>query len=284
MDSTGVTPAEALALGWSIIPTGRNKKPLIQSWKPYQQRPPTVVELADWIAAKPSTWAIVTGAASKRITLDFDGEIGRLTLEKLGIGPHRRTPSGGYHADFVHPGWHVPTLNSKTKRELGKRWPGLDIRADGGYAVFSGKTDSGDYEWLRDPAPYSLDILPTDLRDFIGLLRRPNEPQVSGSNGNLHAQPEYGRVDSERLIRMAVDHTGEGRNNAGFWLSQQLRDNGYSEHESENLVRNYAARCPETNTKGQIEPYGDTEIRATVREVFTRPAREPWHPPASPSR
>jgi hypothetical protein len=106
---------------------------------------------------------VVTGEISRRITLDFDGEIGRHTLAKLGLTPHRSTPSDGFHVDFNHPGWRVPTLNSKTKHELGERWPGLDIRADGGYVIFSGKTGRGEYRWLRDPSPDSLDLLPTHI-------------------------------------------------------------------------------------------------------------------------
>jgi Bifunctional DNA primase/polymerase, N-terminal len=163
-------PAEALAQGWSVIPCGSDKRPLVSSWKPFQQRQATPHELEVWLARKPSAWAIVTGKISKRITLDFDGESGRHTLAKLGLRPHRSTPSGGFHVDFDHPGWHVSTLNSKTKRELGEKWPALDIRADGGYVIFNGKTGRGEYRWLRDPSSDSLEILPNDLRKLLGLL------------------------------------------------------------------------------------------------------------------
>jgi hypothetical protein len=85
-------------------------------------------EIAQWSKPKPSLWAGVTGAVSGIVTLDFDGAAGRRTMEKLGIRPHRATPSGGFHADFEHPGWPVATLNSKSNLALGARWPGFDIR------------------------------------------------------------------------------------------------------------------------------------------------------------
>src|SRR6266849_578292 len=126
--------AEAMARGWSVIPTGANKRPLLTSWKPFQTARPTAEQISEWMKRSPWAWAVITGALSGIVTLDFDGEVGAATMRALGLQPHRRTPSGGYHCDFKHPGWRVPTLNSKTKHDLGEKWPGLDIRADGGYA------------------------------------------------------------------------------------------------------------------------------------------------------
>jgi putative DNA primase/helicase len=260
---------------------------MLPTWLPYQKRRPTERELSEWQRLNPPTWAVITGAISGRIALDFDGEPGRQTIRELGLQPHRSTPSGGYHVDFVHPGWYVPTLNAKTKRELGERWPGLDIRADGGYVVFTGHTNHGVYRWLRGPTPHSLDILPYDLREFLGLLRTPGAiPIQPQTNGKVCSMPSNGRVDAERLIAMALEKASSGgRNNAGFWLAAQLRDNGYTITEAETVVRNYRSRCPGINTKGKHESYSDQEIQASLREAYSRPSRDPWghsghrHPP-----
>jgi predicted P-loop ATPase len=275
--AAGMGPDWAIAQGLSVIPLGPDKKPLIASWKPYQTRQPNAAEIASWKKLRPAAWAIVTGAVSKRVTLDFDGQAGIATMRKLGIDPHRKSPSGGYHADFFHPGWHVPTLNSKSKRELGARWPGLDIRADGGYCAFVGRSGSGKYEWLReDPNPYELDILPRELREFLGLQSPPKSPRPE-PKGKDHTSA--GRVGTDRLVRMALDRSGnEGRNNAGFWLAGQLRDNGYNKAEAAAAMRDYLAKAGGTNTKGQQEPYTEAEMLATLDQAFNRPAREPWKP------
>jgi uncharacterized protein (DUF927 family) len=270
-----VTPAWALEQGWSILPCGPNKKPIVK-WERYQNERATAQTLSEWERKKPATWAVVTGAISGRIALDFDGENGRRLMTRLGIKPHRATPSGGFHADFQHPGWRVRTLNGKSsKRDLGARWPGLDIRADGGYAVFAGRTPDGEYRWLRDPAPYPLDLLPADLRDFLGLAHPPEAPPPS--NGASGAPVNSGRVDSARLVRMALDRAGsDGRNNSGMWLACQLRDNNYSQSESELVMATYCRSTPSLNAKGQREPYTEQEAFATLREAYSRSARQPW--------
>jgi hypothetical protein len=272
-----ITPQAALALGWSVIPCGPHKKPLLTRWRPYQTRRPMFEELTAWLSLKPAIWALITGAISGRICLDFDGDAGRQTLKRLGLQPHRRTPSGGFHVDFWHPGWHVATLNGKSKRELGARRPGLDIRGDGGYVCFSGHTDRGEYAWLRDPQPDPLDILPTELRGLLGLLRPPALAPEQPPDDSHHPIPACGQVDSERLVRMALNHVaGNGRNNAGFWLCVQLRDNGYPRAEAAIIMRNYHSRCSAVNTKGHREPYTEQEVRATLRQTYARPPREPW--------
>lgn len=133
------------ALGWSLIPCSLTKKPLVQSWRPYQLKPPTTEQLRKWCEAlKPPAWAVVTGAISGLVVADFDGKVGQELLRTFGLDPHVRSGSGGKHAYHIHPGWHVPTLNWKVTRELGKRWRGLDIRGDGGYALCLGRSRYGE--------------------------------------------------------------------------------------------------------------------------------------------
>jgi hypothetical protein len=257
-------PQQMLELGWSIIPVGLDKRPLI-SWKEFQSRHPAPEEVKRWDQTlHPPCWAMVTGKISGRITLDFDGEAGAATMRRLGLVPHRRTYSGGYHVDFLYPGHRVPTMNGKSKKELAAKYPGMDVRGDGGYAVVIRQG----YEWLRDPAG-PLVAVPIDL-SALDAGTKPN-----GGNHVLHYERQ--RVDAQRLIDMALDQLAfSGRNDAGFALALQLRDNGYSQNEALSIMQDYAARCPGTNTKGDDEAYTASEIRATLAQAYSRPAREPW--------
>src|SRR5258708_2590834 len=70
-------------LHWPVLPIGANKKPPVM-WKRYQTRLPTLAEVNVWERKfHPSAWAIITGALSSRITLEFDGNEGRETLARL---------------------------------------------------------------------------------------------------------------------------------------------------------------------------------------------------------
>jgi hypothetical protein len=267
----------ALDRGESVFPLGPDKKPVVPSWKPLQERQPTIAEVKQWARRSPSSWATVTGARSGVVILDFDGEQGCGWLRRFGLEPHIRTGSGGFHVRFRHPGWRVKTLNSKSKIELGERWPGLDIRADGGYAAFHGRNESGPYAELRDPGQLEpLDKLPDDLRKFLGLWEPP-PPEAVASNGAGRASDDDERVAESVLIERAIREAAlSGRNNAGFWLACQLRDNGYTQPEAERAVLDYRGRAGETNTKGTIEPYAEGDVIASVREAYNRSPREPW--------
>jgi hypothetical protein len=143
-----LSAADLISRGYSIIPTRLDKKPhwdLLPkgadgkpSWKEYQEWQPHPEEIAAWDKASPPAYAIVTGRISEVVTFDFDGEPGRKLAQRWGIRPHRETGSGGLHWDVRHPGFYVPTLNGKAKEDLGRRWSGLDVKGDGGYAVALG--------------------------------------------------------------------------------------------------------------------------------------------------
>ena len=66
------------------------------------------------------------------------------------------------------------------------------------------------------------------------------------------------------------------RNDAGFWLACQLRDNRYSRWEAESAMKDYASRVPSTNTKGVPEPYSEGEALASLQQAYSRQPREPW--------
>ncbi len=269
---------EARQQGFSTIPVNRDKRPRFP-WKVYQERLPTTDELNEWWKQRPDAWAVVAGAISGIVILDFDGQDGLATLRGLDLHPHVLTGSGGAHVYFQHPGWPVKTLNCKSKHELGQRYAGMDIRADGGYAVFAGWNLSGEYEWLRDMEPDPLDSLPLDLREFLGLVKQ--EVISPGEGDQLYLE----RVSSEGLVRRALDLTvtGRGRNDAGFWLALQLRDNGYSLEEATAVMEEYRSQAPLFNAKGEMEPYTVEESLNSIRQAFSKTPRLPWTSSNSPT-
>jgi len=160
---------------FSVIPVGIDKRPhagllkragacepLVRNghqttraiWRPFQTRRASKEELAIWTRGKPPAWAIVTGKISGAVVLDYDGEDGRKLVQQWHIPPHVRTGSGGFHHYVQHPGFRVKTLNAEQSYNLyGKRWLGLDVKGDGGYAIVLGRNQNGKYEILRALKP-----------------------------------------------------------------------------------------------------------------------------------
>jgi len=277
---TSPSPAELLGRGYSVIPLRADKKPYF-SWKEYQTRRPSVDELKTWEGMNPPAYAVITGKISGIVTFDFDGEKGVALAKQWSLRPHRRTGSGGLHLDVVHPGWPVPTLNSRSDGGLGERWPGLDVRADGGYVAVSGRNMNGPYECLRDDGPDPITAIPPEVWEYLhknaveeaqptGIPPVPRATSNPGLNGPA-------RVEVELLTRRALEQaSADGRNNSGFWLAAQLRDNGYSEGDAMSAMRGYASRVAAVNMKGAPERYTDQEALASVREAYSRGPREPW--------
>jgi hypothetical protein len=131
----------------------------------------------------------------------------------------------------------------------------------------------------------TADDLDAALRE-LGPSTPTNRPQKTGTGGRTGRDGE-GRVDPDALLERALRRVvpgsqGQGRNDSGFWLACQLRDNRYSEAEAEGVVVRFAGAAP-----GHGHPYTEREARATVRSAYSRPAREPWvkalHMPSRPS-
>src|ERR1700677_3756426 len=94
--------------GWCLIPVRPDKKPMLATWKPYQEQRPDQDMLDQWMAWNPAIWGAPTGPVSGRWSLDFDGAPGCETMAELNLTPHRATPNGGFHVDFELPqGWTV---------------------------------------------------------------------------------------------------------------------------------------------------------------------------------
>lgn len=75
-------------------------------------------------------------------------------------------------------------------------------------------------------------------------------------------------IDS--LLDKALSKATQGnRNETGLWLGCQLRDSGYTEAEAEDVMLDYASGVDRNGT----EPYTRAEAIATLKSVFSKPAR-----------
>lgn len=141
-------------LGLCIIPSGGGndgKHPRVSNdltkdkWEVFQNKFPSE-KLYEWWweTLKPVLWGVVTGEISDVVVVDCDSDEAVTIMGDL--KPHVRTPRGGSHYYFKHPGHHVKTqVGILTK---------VDIRADGGFANIIG----------TNPAlggKYHIEIMPT---------------------------------------------------------------------------------------------------------------------------
>ena len=73
-----------------------------------------------------------------------------------------------------------------------------------------------------------------------------------------------------RILDKAITSSASGsRNNAGFCLACQLRDNGFSQAEAESAAEIYAASVGDRT-------YTRKEAISSVRSAYKRPPREAW--------
>jgi len=95
-----------LAAGFSVIPTGANKRPALPSWKPYQDRLMTEDEVNRHFATVDRLAAIGGRVSGNLECLDFDDPsiyapfLDLLTKRDPSLAASlvkRKTPSGGFH-------------------------------------------------------------------------------------------------------------------------------------------------------------------------------------------
>lgn len=111
-----------------------------------------------------------TGETSGVVVLDIDGELGKASLAKLieDTGQNlmftrvHKTGSDGLHLFFQNP---TDVMITNSNKNLKHRYPGIDIRGEGGYVVMPPSQNAkGDYAILSD---YPILPLGTNLLDII---------------------------------------------------------------------------------------------------------------------
>ncbi len=169
------------SIGFSIIPIGSDKKPLI-SWKKYQTEKASPTEIERWFSIYPEMGiGIVTGKISGIVVVD---------IEKGGSSKGypstvtAKTGGEGFHLYYKHPGHEVP--NGTRVREL------TDIRGDGGYVVAPpSKSTKGLYEWIVsiDDADFA------EMPDWINKIKNSEKQKgVAEGSRNTTAASVAGKI------------------------------------------------------------------------------------------
>ena len=92
-----------LARGFSVIPVGQDKRPLLPTWKEFQNRRPTAADVENWFQQyKPTGIAIVTGRISGLVVLDVEADVD-LTPFRIPLTVAAKTGGGGWHFYFRYP-------------------------------------------------------------------------------------------------------------------------------------------------------------------------------------
>jgi hypothetical protein len=155
---------EYLEAGYSIIPVGRDKTPLLASWREYQTKRATVSDVIAWVEKWPMmNIGIVTGAISGLAIVDVEagGDISRFPKTMMS-----KTGNGGWHLWYQY----APGTRNKTRIfEL------TDVRSEGGYYIAppsvtdyvtdDGIRKGGSYEMMEETKQYGIQPFPKHIFD-----------------------------------------------------------------------------------------------------------------------
>jgi hypothetical protein len=190
-----------LGIGYSIMPIGDNKKPLI-GWEEFQDRKAEPKEIVEWWRKYPAAnVGIITGSISKIFVVDFDSNDARSKInEHLPAGfetVEAKTPKG-HHMYFCY--------DNMIKNSVGIL-PSVDIRGEGGYVVAPPSALShGTYSWINDPFSMGIKMIPDPLKQH---LFHSSHSQARGGAQNHRVNMSLGFRDNS-LYRIALALTRNG--------------------------------------------------------------------------
>ena len=212
MPTTLQTAQVLHASGYSVIPTKKDKRPLV-SWKEYMTRQPTDKELSDWFGTGASSIALVGGKVQ---ALDFDEKYSAGIFaayakrsEEVGLDMvlgsllRQRTPSGGFHLVWRCEGEPIRNLKLASKKNHECM---IETRGDGGYFLISpspGYTlEIGDWSHIPTISTDDRDALLSLARSFDELppAEAPQAPQPLGHDVTPGDDYDF-RADIPALLR-----------------------------------------------------------------------------------
>lgn len=189
-----------------MFPVADKGSPLVK-WKPYQSELPALELLETWWANNPEAdIALATGSLSGYVVVDIDSgkgeksveERAREILEQYPTDMIVRTPSGGLHLYYRHPG-DATEIGNAVDGETG-----IDVRGDGGYTLLP---PSDGYEWESTGEPG--DVLPSFVLEPSSNGASPPAQRESGWAAEAMRGVEEGARD-DTATRLAGKLLGRG--------------------------------------------------------------------------
>jgi hypothetical protein len=239
----------------------------VGKWEEFQTRRATWDERERWFREDHNLAVIGGKISNNAVFVDFDhaDAYDAWANENLGY-PTVRT-SRGYHVwlrygQDVVPGNTNIALSDDPTIKVG------EIRGEGGYVIAppSIHQTGTEYQWYVG-GPLDPPVIPNF--QSLGIVKY-NEPVIPTTRSDT-TLPIGDVVDQiyQKYIAMGVPGN---RNNAGFQMALQLRDNNVPLVEAERVMLAYQAASP-----GGDDPYTEYEALATVRATYrNRGSRDPW--------
>jgi energy-coupling factor transporter ATP-binding protein EcfA2 len=218
-----------LGAGFSIIPLAPNsKRPKLESWLEFQQRKPTLDEIANWWGNRSDYGvAVVCGKVSGIVVLDIDdpekfGVALKAIGEALPDTPMVRTRKG-WHLYFRYPANRVVTRHDRLND-----W-GAELRGDGHYVVAPPSVVGGHrYHWAKRKGrlmalgQVPIAECPEWLLDAFGVPRvdeqsKPAPVQQNQSTRQVPLNGNGNRLtdDQKRALRAVL---------VPYWIESQRHD------------------------------------------------------------
>lgn len=204
-----------LKAGFSVIPVGKDKRPLV-SWEKYQKTRATEEEVNGWFArfGEPNV-AIVTGELSNLFVVDCDSNEAIQKVEEIMpdniITPVCISPRGGQHYYFRH----CDGLTNRTNI-----FEKVDVRTSGGYIVAPPSMVEDDVMWYWKPG---LEIHKTSIQEMPQSLL-----EALIKNSNIYNNKYNNIYNTNTIYRENEEHytTDTTKDNKDYIILQNgSRDN-----------------------------------------------------------
>lgn len=241
-----------LCLGWSPIPI-RGKQPALASWKQYQTKAPSPVEINQWFSSldpSPTGVAVITGRISRLTVIDCDtAKAAELWTTHFPESPLvTRTGGGGVHIYY-----QAPTETVRNRVNIGGHQ--IDIRGEGGYVVAapSSHNNGSAYTWQSFLMSSKLELPVFDPK-WLTTFDYPGRPGTSPSI----AEPLRNVAAYIARIHAVA---GRGGHSATFRAACKLRDAGLSSRDALLLL----TKWNETNAE---PPWSAAELSHKIKSAY----------------